>query len=194
MVEDDISLVLDECNSTFNTLEIEPGIYTFKYISETLFNILHPKHPPSSDTIVIELDDIASKTKLVVRSGIIAIRFDEESFFSTILGFNHGWVYKHYNEHTSQKIVNLSNPNKIHLECDVIDGSVVNGSRQPLIYSFVSDKPSYYKVFCEPVTIQFKKMNKSVLNTITFYLEEDDNEEVNFNGKTLNFALQLIEI
>ena len=47
------------------------------------------------------------KTKLVVKDGIIAIRFDEISFFSTILGFNPQWDYKHYNEYISQKIVNV---------------------------------------------------------------------------------------
>ena len=69
------------------------------------------------------------KTKLVVRTGIIAIRFDEKSFFSTILGFTSGWDYKHYDKYTSQKIVNLGNTNKIHLKCVVIAGSVVNGLR-----------------------------------------------------------------
>ena len=41
------------------------------------------------------------KTKLVVRPGIIAIRFDEQSFFNTILGFTSGWDHKHYIEYTS---------------------------------------------------------------------------------------------
>ena len=54
-------------------------------------------------------------------------------FFITISGFNSGWDYKHYNEYTSQKIVSLSTTNKIHLNCDVIDGSVVNGLTQPIL-------------------------------------------------------------
>ena len=69
------------------------------------------------------------KTKLGVRPGIIAIRFDEKSFFSTILGFTSGWDYKHYNKYISQKIVHLSSTNKIHLKCDVIDGSIQDGVR-----------------------------------------------------------------
>ena len=134
------------------------------------------------------------KTKLDVRSGIIAIRFDEKSFFSTILGFTPGWDYKHYNKYTSQKIVNLGNTNKKHLKCDCIDGSVVNGFRQPILYSFVLDKLPGYKVFSEPETIHYKKINKSVLNTITFYLEDDKNKEVDFNGETLTFTLQMVKI
>ena len=34
------------------------------------------------------------KTKLTVRAGNIAIRFDEKSFLSTILGFTPGWIIK----------------------------------------------------------------------------------------------------
>ena len=134
------------------------------------------------------------KTKLEVRAGIISIRSDEKSFFSTNLGFTAGWDYKHYNQYLSQKIVNLSNTNKIHLKCDAIDGSVVNGVRQPILYSFVLDKPSGYKVSSEPETIHYKKINKSVLNTITFYLEDDNNKEIDFNQETLTFTLQMIKI
>ena len=157
LVESDIKLVLDEYNSSFVTYEIDSGIYTYKDLSEALFNNLQHEYPSSDSEILIRPDDITRKTKLLVRPGIIAIRFDEKSFFSTILGFNHEWDYKHYNQYISQKIVNLSNTNKIHLKCDVIDGSVINGIRQPILYSFALDKPSGYKVFCEPETIHFKK-------------------------------------
>ena len=194
LVEDDIKLVSDEYNSSFITYEIEPGIYSYREISEALFYILQSEYPQSGSEILIRLDDVTRKTKLIVNSGIIAIRFDEKSFFSTILGFMAGWDYKHYNQYLSQKIVNLSSTNKIHLKCDAIDGSVVNGIRQPILYSFVLDKPSGYKVFCEPETIHYKKINKSVLNTITFYLEDDNNEVVDFNGETLTFTLQMIKI
>ena len=80
------------------------------------------------------------ETQLVVRAGIIAIRFDEKSFFGTVLGFTPGWDYKHYNECISQKILNLSSTKKINLKCDVIDGGVLNGIRQPILFSFVLDK------------------------------------------------------
>ena len=80
------------------------------------------------------------------------------------------------------------------MKCDVIDGSILDGLRQPIRFSFVLDKQPGYKVFCEPETIHYKRINKSVLNTITFYLEDDNNEEVNFNGETLTFTLQMIKI
>ena len=194
LIEDDIKLVLDEYNSSFITYELEPGIYSYRETSEALFCILQSEYPQSDSEILIRLDDITKKTKLVVNSGIIAIRFDEKSFFSSILGFTPGWDYKHYNQYLSQKTVNLSNTNKIHLKCDAIDGSVVDGVRQPILYSFVLDKLPGYKVFSEPETIHYKKVNKCVLNTITIYLEDDNNKELNFNGETMTFTLQMIKI
>ena len=80
------------------------------------------------------------------------------------------------------------------MKCDCIDGSIQDGIRKSILFSFVLDKPSGYKIFCEPETIHFKKTNKSVLNTITFYSEDDNNEEVNFNGERLSFTLQVIKI
>ena len=126
LVVDDIGLVLDEYNSSFITYELPPGIDIFKDLSEFLALNIQRENDPSH-SINIEVDDITMKTKLVVRSSIVAIRFDEKSFFSTILGFNAHWDYKHYSEYISQKNINLSTVNKIYLKCDVIDGSVVDG-------------------------------------------------------------------
>ena len=194
LAEDDIKFVLDEYNSSFITYELEPGIYSYSDISEALFYFPQSEYPSSDTEILIRLDDITRKTKLVVSSGIIAIRFDEKSFFSTILGFTAGWNYKHYNQYFSQKIVNLSSINKIHLKGDAIDGSVVDGVRQPILYRFVLDKPKGYKVFCEPETIHYKKINKSVLNTVTFYLEDNNNKIVDFNQGTMTFTLQIVKV
>ena len=80
------------------------------------------------------------------------------------------------------------------MKCDVSDGSVVKSSRQSVLYTFVLDKTPGYKVFCEPETIHNKKINKSVLKTITFCLEDCKNEQVKFNQKTLTLTLQLSKI
>ena len=153
LIEVDVNLVLDEYNSSFITYELEQVIYSYREISEALFNILQLEYPSSDSKILIRLDDFTRKTELVVGSGVIAIRFDEKSFFSTILGFTAGWDYKQYNQYVIQKIVHLSTTNKIHLKCNIIDGSIRDGIRQTILFSFILDKPSGYKVFCEPETI-----------------------------------------
>ena len=65
-------------------------------------------------------------------------------------------------------------------------------SKKIILFSFVLDGPPGYKVFCEPETIHYKKFKKSVVNTITFYLKDDDHKEGNLNGSKLTFNLQLV--
>ena len=134
--------------------------------------------------------------------GLGTLRFDERSFFHTLIRFVTYWDLKPTNSvhvaipcvYTSDKILNLNTIDKIHSKCDCIDGSIQDGVRQPILFSFVLDKPSGYKVFCKPETVHNKKINMSVLNTITFYLEDNNTDEVDFNGETLTFTLQMIKI
>ena len=194
--EDNIRLILKQYNEKFITYELDPGNYTIEDLKKAVYPLGNRE-----GTLQIEYDDLDKKTKLILtRFGDTfgSLRFDKKSFFHTLLGFTPYWDYKPTNgegAYTSDKIIlNLNTINKIHLKCDIIDGSIRDGIRQPILFSFVLDKPSGYKVFCQPETIHFKKINKSVLNTITFYLEDDNNEEVDFNGETLTFTLQMIKI
>ena len=194
--EKDIQLISKEYNSHFITYELSPGIYTIKDISDVVQTF-----SGHSDIIEIEYNNISMKTKIILKYndwrenfGLGTLRFDKKSFFHTLLGHDPYFDYKVPGVYTSDKILNLNTTNKIHLKCDCIDGSIQDGLRQPILYSFVLEKPSGYKIFCEPETILYKKINKSVLNTITFYLEDDNNKKVDFNGETLTFTLQMIKI
>ena len=132
-----------------------------------------------------------------------ALRFDKKSFFlHTLLGFTPYWDYKPTNafhagfpgENTADKcILYLKTIDKIHLKCDCIDGSIQDGLGQPFLFSFVLDKPNGYKIFVGLKQFTTKK-NKSVWNTITFYLEDNNNAEVDFNQEVLTFALQMIKV
>ena len=137
--EEDIQLILEEYNSRFITYELTPGIYSIHDISDTIHTF-----SGHTETIQIEYDDISMKTKIILNyiggrklSVLGTLRFDERSFFHTLLGLTPYWDYKTPDVYTSDKILNLSTVNKIHLKCDVIDGSVADGIRQPILYRFV---------------------------------------------------------
>ena len=82
----------------------------------------------------------------------------------------------------------------MHIKCECIIGSILDGCRQPIFYSFNLNKPHGCKVFCKPETIHANKINNSFLNIIVIYLEGDNKENVNFNGETLTFILQIVKI
>ena len=203
--EEDIQLILKEYNSHFITYELTPGIYKIQDISDAIQTF-----SGHQETIQLIYDDNSMRTTIVLKFKneemkfpLGTLRFDNQSFFHTLLGFSPYWDYKPNNSShvlipgvypSDKNILNLNTKDKIHLRCDCIGGSIQDGVRQPILFSFVLDKPSGYKVFCKPETIHYKKINKSVLNTITFHLEDDTNSEVNFNQETLTFTLQMIKI
>ena len=63
LIADDIKLVLDKNKSSFNTSELQPGIYTFKDLFEPLFNILQLDYLESGVEIFIEFD-FTRKTRI----------------------------------------------------------------------------------------------------------------------------------
>ena len=92
------------------------------------------------------------------------------------------------------KPFNITGIDKVHLKCDLVDGSIVNGVREPILYSFALDQPPGHKIYKEPKVKLFRKVNKSVLSHITFYVEDDDYKPVDFNGESIFFTCQLNKI
>ena len=106
---------------------------------------------------------------------------DIERFYQLIVG-----SYK------SDKHINIAGIEKIHLKCDCINASIVNGIRESVLNSFAFDQPTKRKKYKEPRMKFFRKLNKSVLSRITFYLEDDDHKPVHFHKETVSFTSQLI--
>ena len=175
---------------------LDPGIYEVVDLNNTLKYIL-----PNNVKVNITIDDIRLKSNLKTNQTLI---FTERSFFYTILGFTQSRSYplddidSHYQiiagSYKSDRPIIITGIDKIHLKCDCIQGSIVNGIREPILYSFALSSPPGHKIYKEPRVKLFKKVNKSVLSHITFYFEDDDHKPVDFNNETISFTCQLIKI
>ena len=175
---------------------LNPGFYEVVDLNNILKYIL-----PDNVKLNITIDDIRLKSNLKINQTLI---FTERSFFYTILGFTQsrsyplddidGFYQLIAGSYKSDRPINITGIDKIHLKCDCIQGSVVNGIREPILYSFALSSPPGYKIFKEPRVKLFKKINKSVLSHITFYFEDDDHKPVDFHNETISFICQLIKI
>ena len=175
---------------------LDPGIYEVIDLNNTLKHIL-----PNNVKVNITIDDIRLKSNLKINQTLI---FTERSFFYTILGFTQsrsyplddidGFYQLIAGSYKSDKPINITGIDKIHLKCHCIQGSIVNGIREPILYSFDLSSPPGHKIYKEPRVKLFKKINKSVLSHITFYFEDDDHKPVDFNGETVSFTCHLIKI
>ena len=165
---------------------IEPNIYNVIDFNETFGNIL-----PNNVKINVSMYERKNKTDIKINQTLI---FTNKSSFHTILGFTQshqgplndieGFYQILPGSYKSDKPINITGIDKVYLKCNVVDGSIVNGVREPILYSFGLHQPPGHKIYKEPKVKLFKK-NKSVLSHITFYLEDDDYKAVDFNGETI---------
>ena len=165
-------------------------------LNKTLKNTL-----PNNVKIDITIDERKYKTDLKINQTLI---FTNKSFFYTVLGFTQshsyplddieGFYQLIAGSYKSERPINITGVDKVHLKCDCIDGSIINGVREPILYSFALDQPPGHKLYKEPKVKLFKKINKSVLSHITFYIEDDDRKAVNFKNEIVLYTCQLIKI
>ena len=149
---------------------LKPNIYQISDINITLRNIL-----PDNVKITVTIDEKKSKPNLKINQLLI---FTNKSFFYTILGFTQSHSYPlddidgFYQlipgSYKSEKPINITGIDKVPLKCDCIDGSIMNGTREPFLYSLALDQPPGHKIYKEPSIKLFKKINKRVLSHITF--------------------------
>ena len=175
---------------------LNPGIYEVVDLNNTLKHIL-----PDSVKVSVTIDDVRLKSNLKTNQTLI---FTEKFFFYTILGFTRsrshslddidGFYQFIAGSNKSDKPINTTGIDKIHLKSDCIQGSIVNGKREPIWFSFALSSPPGHKIYKEPRVKLFKKINKSVLSHITFYFEDDDYKPVDFHNETISFTCQLIRI
>ena len=92
-----------------------------------------------------------------------------------------------------ERPINITGVDKVHLKCDCINGSIVNGVKEHILYSFVLYSPSGHKIYSQPRVKRFKKINKSILSHITIYFEDDDHKPIDFNNETISFTCQVIK-
>ena len=75
------------------------------------------------------------------------IVFDENSLLLNLVGFTPHWDQRPINAipadspgvYKSGTILKLSTEDKLHLNCDTIDGSEINGLGQSILFAFVPD-------------------------------------------------------
>ena len=130
-------------------------------------------------------------------------RFIKNHFY-TMLGFTQshlgplgdveGFVQLIPGTYKSDKPINFTGIDEVHLKCDCNTGSIVNGIREQTLQSFALSSPTGHELYKKPRNKLFKKLNKPVLSHLTFCSEDDDHKTVNVNRETIRFTCQIIKI
>ena len=173
-------------------IKLQPGIYELSDLNTTIQQKLqyyqdHREYKINGLSINIEADTISMKSVLTTSNPI---------YFNSKLNELLGFTDTNYIEgtHISEKPVMITTTDKVHLKCDCVDGSIVNGIREQILFSFNLSAPPGYKIIKEPNIILYRKINKTRLDSIQFFLEDNNHNPVDFNSETLTFTIQIIKI
>ena len=173
-------------------IKLQPGIYELTDLNTAIeqklryYNQANGEFKINGLSINIEADTISMKSVLTTSNPI---------YFNSKLNELLGFTDTNYIEgtHISEKPIMITTTDKVHLKCDCVDGSIVNGIREQILFSFNLSAPPGYKIIKEPNFILYKKINKTRLDSIQFFLEDNNHNPVDFNGETLTFTIQIIK-
>ena len=112
---------------------------------------------PKEVKVNFTIDDVRLKSKLTTNK---TIRFTKILFFDVILGFTQshsvelgdipGFIQLIPESNKSDRTINITGIDEVHLICDCVNGSIVNGVREPIFFSFPLNSPPVRKIQKEP--------------------------------------------
>ena len=131
---------------TENNLNL--GIYEVVNLNNTLKLNL-----PDNVKVSVTIDDVRLKSILINNQTLIVTH---KSFFYTVVGFTQSYqgplndIEGFYQiipgSYKSDKPINITGTDKIRLKCSCIDGSVVKGVREPILYKVALSSPPGHKI------------------------------------------------
>ena len=127
---------------------LNPGIFEVVDLNSTWKYLL-----PNEVKVSVTIDDVRLKSNLKFNQTLL---FTNQSFFCTILGFTRyhsyppddlDWFYQSIaGWYESEKPINITGIDKTHLKSDSVQGSIVNGIRDPFLYSFALVSPPGHQI------------------------------------------------
>ena len=138
----------------------------------------------------IKLSPNNSTLKSVMEiDGNYKVDFRVPNSINTILGFKNKVYHAGYNE--SEDIVNILAVSSIFIEIDIINGSYVNGKRQPIIYSFFPAAEPGYKIVENPRNLVYLPVNMNEISKMNVRLTDQNGKLLNLRGENITMRLHM---
>ena len=170
-------------------IEIPVGAYELTeindYIQEKLVKPKIFEFLPNDNTL---------KCNIRINEPDVYVYFDHHRSMKQLLGFHkHVWVSGE-GDNEGPYIVDILKVHNIHVNCDIIEGSYLNGSKAPILYSFFPNVPPGYKVVETPNENIYLPVNQTFIESIRVWLTNQDGEPINLRGEKLAIWLILREV
>ena len=180
---------IDESNNKFKVflhgsweiITIPIGCYELEDIDiELQRQILLKKG--AKDAVKLEPNFNTLKCIMTLSKGV-KVDMTLKNSLRSVLGFES----KVYNEgrHESENTVNIMSINSILVHCNLIGSSYLNGTLQPIIYSFFPNVSPGSKIVEKPSNIIYLPASSDLIYQMTSWLTDQNNKPIDLRGEVL---------
>ena len=123
-------------------------------------NLMVESLHPNNIKMNVTLEYIRMRTNLTIRSTSTipknaTVKFTKNFFFHTFLSFRvrldpNEFIQEEAGSHKDEKCILFTRIDEVQMKCNWINGSLVRGAREPIVYGFASDKPPGHKIGTAP--------------------------------------------
>lgn len=167
------------------TVVIPTGCYEIESINEYIQKEYNHKN-------IFEIRANANTLKCVIdiKDPDTEICFNRDNSLNEMLGFSKT-VIRGIGEHESTNIVNILSVNSILVHCSIVEGSYLNNSQRPVLYSFFPNVPPGYKIVEKPHAPLYLPVTLPAVNTIRIWLTDQDDNVLNLRGEEVTIRIHL---
>ena len=167
---------------------LPPGAYEIEQINDEIARQLSLEVDFTESPIILEANT-ATLHSLIRLSDGHKVDFTQPNTLGDLLGFDSVILSEPYNY--SKNKVNIIDIHRLHLCCDSIISSLRNGFPSNISLSIVLNEPPGAKIVREPNLILYKHIYKQKLDSIEFWMEDDEGNLIDNHGETIAFTLHM---
>ena len=119
------------------------------------------------------------------------VDFSHNRSIKKVLGFTQDIYKSGINE--SENIVNILAINSIFVHINVINGSIVNGSEKPVIYSFFPKVSPGYKIIQKPVNPIYLPVTLNAISNFNVSITDQNEKPLDLRGEEITIRFHLRE-
>ena len=187
----------------FKECSIPPGAYELikigEEINKTINELIKSENKSVKDLQVLfelKADLTASKSIMTTK---YPIKFSKG--ISDILGFESDVVYSPNSsdgapiKHISKNIVMISRTASINIECNIIEGSYLNGKQSQIIYSFPTNTVMFgFKIRERMNPPMYFPVSTKEISKIRIRILDQNENLISFNGELITICLHLRQV
>ena len=178
-VNENNNIIRYELNGETYSIVIPTGAYELSQINEVVQNkLIHP------NVFEILANNNTLKSIIRINETGVKVHLNHMNSMKELLGFSEETV-EGIGDHEGSSIVNILKVNSIFVNCDLVSGSFVNGTHEPVLYSFFPNVPPGYKVIETPSSPVFLPVSQDYIESIRLWLTDQDRDAINLRGETL---------